>query len=460
MKIKSWAALLFAFFLSVAVATTGFAAQPAEGYDPEDGIYVKAESEYYYNGRYSNGRVFPEYLAKELTGDYDNLTNYAVGGAFSGVLFGTEGSEDERSNYSTFLKGWSADQQVKTFLAEHNGKIDPDALYIISVGGNDGYAVEDLGVDRTAELASDFSLKMVQNLLEGGARYILLPNRYEDDRKGLTEFEDIRNQQTVQKINDYLALDSTPDDVHVLYGHNQQLKENIDEQGFEKFGYKSMGFYLISDWVPAYGYAVASEDNSDVFPTTENEETYGGYGLYSTDSKYYTPETAGFEPNDFYLYDEYHVSNKTHRHMAAYLLNTDIETEDGQFKNIYNGEPNPFAEALADGTIPSKYSTVYTFGDSSIDSGRGLSITTELVNNRDKQTSTSSEESQQQNPLAYTVKRGDNLWTIIKTHYPNIQTNTEISRQVQEVYDANKHQIAHPDLIYPNQTFTLPAAND
>ena len=45
------------------------------------------------------------------------------------------------------------------------------ALYIISVGGNDAYAVEDLGAERAAELSSDFALKMVQNLVEGGANY-------------------------------------------------------------------------------------------------------------------------------------------------------------------------------------------------------------------------------------------------------------------------------------------------
>ncbi|PJH69210.1 hypothetical protein CVR96_27530, partial [Salmonella enterica subsp. enterica serovar Typhimurium] len=90
-------------------------------------------------------------------------------------------------------------------------------------------------------------------LVEGGAKYILLPNRFVDQRTDLTSFSEMQNQKVVQKIEDYLALDSTPDDVEIIYGYNQRLLDNIEEQGFEDFGYKSMGFYLISDWLPAYG---------------------------------------------------------------------------------------------------------------------------------------------------------------------------------------------------------------
>lgn len=468
---KILATIALTLMLGIAISPAGIAAQPAEGFDPDDGIYVKADTEHYWKGRYSNGRVFAEYIAQELAGDYDNLTNYAVGGAFTGILTGKEDEEDERSNWSTWLKGWGGVQQTETFLSEHDGKADPKALYIVSVGGNDAYAVEDLGEERAAELSSDFALQMVRNLVEGGAKYILLPNRFEDDRTDLTSFEDMRNQQVVNKINDYLASDTTPEDVKVIYGHNQRLRENIDEQGFEKFGYKSMGFYLVSDWVPAYGYALAAEDNSGIFPTNEEEDVYGGYGHYSTDSKYYDPETAGFEPDDFYTYDEYHPTNRTHKHLATYLLNADIETAEGTFKKAYNGEESQFAQALTEGTIPSKYTTVYTFGDSSIDSGRGLEVTTALVNNRsaqatDKQDSEAEEVNEEKQvgqgiakSSSYTVKPGDNLWKIAKSHYAGEQTNSQIARQVQVIYQANQDRIQNPNLIYPNQTITLPALN-
>lgn len=423
-------------------------AQPAEGFDPADEMYIKAEKEHYWKGRYSNGRVFSEYIANELAGDYDNLTNYAVGGAFSGNMGNTE---EEHSNWSSWIKGWGGVEQTKKFLADMNGKADPEALYIISIGGNDTYAVEDLGVERAAELASDYSLEMVQNLVESGAKYILLPNRFEDQRTNLTDFSDIRNQQVVQKIQDYLALDSTPGDVEVIYGHNQQLRENIDKQGFEKFGYKSMGFYLVSDWVPAYGYGLASEDNSNIFPTSEAEDMYGGYASYSTDSKYYNPEASGWEPDDFYTYDEYHLSSRSQKHLATYLLNSDITTDDDDsiFERVYNGETSHFAKAIADGTIPSEYTTVYTFGDSSIDTGRGLEVTTKLVENRGKP-----------KVASYVVTAGDNLWNIAKENYHSEQqTNAQITKEVQAIYQANRNQIQNPDLIFPKQTIILPNMN-
>jgi phospholipase/lecithinase/hemolysin len=444
MKNKSLLTLIFALLFVMVVSPQVMTAQPAEGFDPADEMYVKADTEHYWKGRYSNGRVFSEYIANELAGDYDNLTNYAVGGAFTGVMTGTKDAADERSNWSTWLKGWSGVQQTERFHADINGQADPKALYIISIGGNDAYAVDDLGAERAAELSSDYALKMVQNLIEDGAKYILLPNRFVDQRNGLTSFDDLRNQQVVQKIEDYLALDNTPDDISIIYGQNQRLRANIDKQGFEKFGYKSMGFYMISDWVPAYGYALASEDNSDIFPTNDAEDIYGGYGNYSTNSKYYMPEAAGWEPDDFYTYDEYHPSSRTQKHLATYLLNSDIATEDGVFKKIYNDEASNFAKAIAAGTIPSKYTKVYTFGDSSIDAGRGLEVTTELVKNRNTPEISS-----------YIVKPGDNLWKISKEYYGE-QTNAKIMQLSQAIYQANRDQIQNPNLIYPNQTIKLP----
>jgi len=418
---------------------------PVKGFDPVDEMYIKADKGHYWEGRYSNGRVFSEYIANELAGDYENLQNYAVGGTMSGVMDGTKGEEDERSNFSNWLKGWSGVEQTERFIQEEDGEADPDSLYIIGIGGNDSYMIDDLGEERTAELSGEYTMEMVENLVESGAKYILLPDVSKDNQDKAVNFDEMQNQQVVQKVEDYLAKDSTTDEVEVIYGESEQLRDNIDEQGYEKFGYKSMGFYMISDWAPAYGYGLASEDNSDIFPMNDKEDSYGGYENYSTDSDYYTPEAADWEPDDFYTFDEYHLSSRSHKHKATYLLNSDIKTDDEKFEKQYNGKISPFAEAIDKGTIPSEYSKVYTFGDSSIDSGRGLEVTTDLVNNRGVPKNAS-----------HHVKPNDNLWNIAKENYDGDLTNARTMEIVEAIYQENQAEIQNPDLIYPNQTFELP----
>ncbi|CAN5501045.1 hypothetical protein BH10PSE6_BH10PSE6_02260 [soil metagenome] len=50
------------------------------------------------------------------------------------------------------------------------------------------------------------------------------------------------------------------------------------------------------------------------------------------------------------------------------------------------------------------------------------------------------------------VVRGDNLWNIARAHYGEGWRHTTI-------FEANKHQIGNPHLIYPGQVFSLPKAN-
>lgn len=50
----------------------------------------------------------------------------------------------------------------------------------------------------------------------------------------------------------------------------------------------------------------------------------------------------------------------------------------------------------------------------------------------------------------YTVKKGDNLWTIAKKFYGS-------GAQYTKIYEANRSVIGNnPNLIYPGQTFTIP----
>lgn len=51
---------------------------------------------------------------------------------------------------------------------------------------------------------------------------------------------------------------------------------------------------------------------------------------------------------------------------------------------------------------------------------------------------------------AYTVRKGDNLWTLAKRFYGN-------GADYSKIYEANRDVIGNnPNLIYPGQTFTIP----
>ena len=133
--------------------------------------------------------------------------------------------------------------------------------------------------------------------------------------------------------------------------------------------------------------------------------------------------------------------------MATYLLNSDITTEEETFEKIYNGPESDFAAAIEDDRIPSNFSTVYTFGDSSIDIGRGLEVTTQLVENRD---------SGKPKEVSYIIKSGDSLWGIVREQY-STEEDAQTLSIVQAV--AEENNILHPDSVHAGQELKLPEAD-
>jgi phospholipase/lecithinase/hemolysin len=76
----------------------------------------------YFQGRYSNGRVWVEYLADRLHLSASQSTNFACGGATSG------------SERNSLVPGLLT--QVQTFT-QSRSEVQPDALYVLWAGAND-----------------------------------------------------------------------------------------------------------------------------------------------------------------------------------------------------------------------------------------------------------------------------------------------------------------------------------
>ncbi len=118
----------------------------------------------YWNGRFSNGPVFPELLSAQwglgsLASSTDGGNNYAYGGAQTS---GTGG-----------LNGWlidDLDEQIDHFLA--NRTADPEALFVVLAGLNDFLNSSQVNVSvPVANIADDLT-----RLHAAGARQMLVIN--------------------------------------------------------------------------------------------------------------------------------------------------------------------------------------------------------------------------------------------------------------------------------------------
>ena len=111
-------------------------------------------------------------------------TNYAIGGAFDDATLGP----GFQNLFATTIGIPKSDlpgtaQQISNYLASVNGHANPNALYLITSGGNDAfYASGQFGSNAAA--ANVFLLSEAQALTNGivqlqaaGARYIIVPGR-------------------------------------------------------------------------------------------------------------------------------------------------------------------------------------------------------------------------------------------------------------------------------------------
>lgn len=119
----------------------------------------------YYEGRFSNGPVWVEYLISSYFPDspQQHLFDYAFGGA--GV------SEDEEDDDVLF----TLRRELNNYLLKHNDTASADSLFIVWIGANN-YLALPTETDKTLQEVNEGITHSLKRLAEKGARHILVVN--------------------------------------------------------------------------------------------------------------------------------------------------------------------------------------------------------------------------------------------------------------------------------------------
>jgi phospholipase/lecithinase/hemolysin len=165
----------------------------------------------YFNGRFSNGPIWLDHVAGflrlPLKPSLAGGTDYAFGGAWVTAPQSVTGVP-------------SVTQQVETYLVQHKGKADPNALYVLEGGGNDILGTtsgnpEALGFQIALEVAGSELL-----LREAGARHFVIPNLLDvgllPAAAGNVNFAAEASNATNRSEDELLAIEARLEGIHIL----------------------------------------------------------------------------------------------------------------------------------------------------------------------------------------------------------------------------------------------------
>ena len=281
MQVKNWllaTGLALLVFVMV-VFTTSF--QPTH---PVTGLYVFGDSlsdvgtvfratggmyppnPPYFQGRYSNGRVWSEYLADRLDLSTSQIKNVACGGATTGSI--TSGGNPYAGLVPDLLT------QVRS-LTQAQPQTDPQALYILWAGANDYLQ----GIN-SAEAPVANVTKAMNLLVEAGATRFLVAN--------LPDLGQLPVTRTSTNSRTLSTLTQT---------HNQGLRRSLKILAQQHSDLK----IAILDANTLYREAISS-------PAT--------FGFTNVAQACLSGTRACSKPEQFLFWDDIHPTTTAHRHLG------------------------------------------------------------------------------------------------------------------------------------------------
>ena len=128
-------------------------------------------------GRFSNGPVMAEQVGSLYGISPADTQNYAIGGAASGSNFGPYRFPFEMLQRPQ--RNWTGtDSQISYMLSRTGGSLDPNALYFISIGGNDFLEAPFLGWTANPDTTKANIVEGVTRLHDAGAQTFMTMNYY------------------------------------------------------------------------------------------------------------------------------------------------------------------------------------------------------------------------------------------------------------------------------------------
>jgi phospholipase/lecithinase/hemolysin len=243
----------------------------------------------YYKGRFSNGPVWVEDVASNLS---IPLYNYAYGGATTdnNLVAGYTGP-----NSTVLVPGVA--QQVSTFLANNKTVDISSSIFVVFGGFNDIFFNPNLTAVQIAAALSG----SVTMLINAGARHFLLLNYYDASEIPYDLFADSAYKTQLATF----SVDFGKQVALLAEGYKQQLAGDYSD---------SSATYV--DLVPLFKqfYFYGS-------PLDYGYDAFGAYGSCLIGAYGEVPERIlCSKPDTKVFWDEYHPSRTTHRHIADTVL--------------------------------------------------------------------------------------------------------------------------------------------
>jgi phospholipase/lecithinase/hemolysin len=155
----------------------------------------------YFQGRYSNGRVWVEYLAEHLQISSNQINNFACGGA---TTAGVDQDSSSNSYSNSLVPGLLT--QVQSILPTQT-QIDPHALTVLWAGANDYLQ----GTTHSAVPTSNIT-QAIETLIAKGAKKFLVANLPD-----LGQLPAMRTSPNADRLN------------QLTQSHNQTLRRSLKQ---------------------------------------------------------------------------------------------------------------------------------------------------------------------------------------------------------------------------------------